>query len=161
MGSHRCTFIYLVERGTVISEKQAHHRCKNLWHSPVTQNKENKEVNIIDPNPSNSYKNIEELHRFLLRGKPEKHHTVPHKQPMENIHLSSSSLSNRGRTCNKALASQPLPSAINTSNNLKEQCINIGKKLTWNTITKLWCSGMSYHKSKKSKFELMKFVCMA
>ena len=32
----------------------AHPRCKNLQHSPVTLNKENKEVNTIDPNPDNN-----------------------------------------------------------------------------------------------------------
>ena len=32
-------------------DKWALPRCKNLWNSPVT-----KEVNIIDPNPNNSYK---------------------------------------------------------------------------------------------------------
>ena len=36
-------------------------RCKNLWNSRVALNKENKEVNIIDPNPNNSYKTKEKF----------------------------------------------------------------------------------------------------
>ena len=38
------------------AENRALPRCKKQWNSPVTWNKENEEVNIIDPNPNNSSK---------------------------------------------------------------------------------------------------------
>lgn len=45
--------------------------ASSVQHSPV---KENKEVNIMGPNPNNSYKKkekeAEKLHWFLHRGKP-------------------------------------------------------------------------------------------
>ena len=51
----------------------AHPQCKNLQHSPGTQNKENKEVNTIDPNPGNSYRTEKNFTGFYTEENPHLH----------------------------------------------------------------------------------------
>lgn len=46
--------------------------CKNLQHSPVTENRENKEVKIIDPNPNNSYRTKKNFTAFYAEVNPSK-----------------------------------------------------------------------------------------